>query len=197
MERKPEKDRRTSGRSAEFAAVAFIVASLIAAGAALATPAPARRAAAPIVAVKPVATVRCVNSFDPACGPFHWVPTPGPNQPTSTSLSPTTARGVVGHPLSFDARAADPDASIACHWILYGDETAALIPAIAMQRQFGRWSTPAKHAGSYLATFAHTYAKPGTYRVQFGARSGDGCSNDYSPYGGESVSTATVTITAH
>lgn len=195
MERKPENDRRGSARVAELAAVAVIVASLIVAGAALATPSNAPAAIRP-VAVKPVATVRCVDSFDPACGPLHWVPSPGPNQPTTTSLSPATARRVVGRPLSFDGQAADPDASIACHWILYGDEPAALIPAIAFQRQFGRWNTPAKHAGSYRATFTHSYAKPGTYRVQFGARSGSGCSNDYSPYGGESVSTATVTITA-
>ena len=181
-------------RGAEFAAAVVIIASLIVAGTALAMPARAPRATRPI-GLRPIATVRCVNSFDPACGPFHWVPSPGPNQPTTTSLSPATARAAAGRPLTFDARAADPDASIVCHWILYGDEIAGLIPAIAMQRQYGRWSTPEKQAGSYAATFTHTYAKPGTYHVQFGARSGDGCSNDYSPYGGESVSSATVTIT--
>lgn len=191
----PTREQRR-GRAAEMMAVAVIVASLIVAGAALATPPPAPRATTPI-AVKPVATAsKCVNSFDPACGPLHWVPAPGPNEPTTTTLSPTSPRGVAGNPVSFDARATDPDASIECHWILYGDETAALIPAIAMQRQYGRWNTPAKRAGSYSATLTHTYAKAGTYRVQFGARSGDGCSNDYNPYGGESVSTATVTITA-
>jgi hypothetical protein len=193
MRRKP----KSGARAAELAAVAVIVASVIVAGAALALPAPTPRAAAPVAEVKRVATVRCVDSFDPGCGPLHWVPAPGPNQPTTTSLSPTTVNGVAGRPVSFDGRADDPDASIACHWILYGDETAGLIPAIGMQRQYGRWTTPATHAGSYNATFTHTYAKPGTYRVQFGARSGDGCSNDYNPYGGESVSTATVTITAH
>jgi len=196
MQGKPHKDERGRARAPEIVAAAVIVASMIVAGAALATPAPAPSVSAPIAAIKPVATVRCIDSFNPACGPLHWVPAPGSNQPTSTSLSPTSARDVVGHPVSLDARAADPDASIACHWILFGDETAALIPAIAMQRQYGRWNTPAKRAGSYGATFTHTYAKPGTYRVQFGARSGDGCSNDYNPYGGESVSVATVTITA-
>jgi hypothetical protein len=192
-----ESNRKSGGgaRGAEIAAALILVASVIVAGAALATPSRAPRATRP-VGLKPVATVRCVNSFDPACGPFHRVPSPGPNQPTTTSLSPATVRAATGRPLTFDARATDPDAAIVCHWILYGDEPAGLIPAIAMQRQFGRWSTPAKQAGSYGATFTHTYEKPGTYHVQFGARSGDGCSNDYSPYGGESVSTATVTITA-
>jgi hypothetical protein len=42
----------------------------------------------------------------------------------------------------------------------------------------------------------HTYAKPGVYRVQFGARSGDGCESNYNPYGEESVATATVTVAA-
>ena len=192
---RPTREQRR-GRAAEMAAVAIIIASLIVAGAALATPRPAARATTP-VAVKPVATAyKCTNSFDPACGPLHWVPAPGPNQPTTTSLSPATARSAVGHALSFAATADDPDASIACHWVLFGDEQAGLIPAISMQRQYGRWNTPAKRAGSYSATLTHTYAKAGTYRVQFGARSGDGCSNDYSPYGGESVSTATVTIAA-
>ena len=196
MNPKPEKDQRGTGRAAEMMAVAVIVACLIAAGAALATPRTASGPVAP-VAVKPVATAyKCINSFDPACGPLHWVPTPGPNQPTTTSLSPATAHSIVGHAISFAARANDPDASIACHWVLFGDEQAGLIPAISMQRQYGRWNTPVKHAGTYSATLSHTYAKPGTYRVQFGARSGDGCSNDYSPYGGESVSTATVTIAA-
>ncbi len=194
MERKPEK---RGARTAEIAGVIAIVASLFVAAAALATPSRAPIPAERPVAVKPVATVRCVNSFDPACGPLHWTPAPGANEPTTTSLTPSTVRGVAGRAVSFSARASDPDASIVCHWILYGDETTALIPAMTIQRQFGRWTTPAKQAGSFSATFTHTYAKPGTYRVQFGARSGDGCSNDYNPYGGESVSTATVTITAH
>ncbi|HEV2686414.1 MAG TPA: hypothetical protein VGW79_07225 [Actinomycetota bacterium] len=195
MRRKPEKDRRGRARAPEIAAAAVIVAFLIVTGAALATPSSARHAGAPRE-IKAVATGRCVNSFDPNCGPLRWVPAPEPNQPTTTSISPTTVHGTPGHPVTFAANAADPDSSIACHWVLYGDEQAGLIPAISMQRQYGRWNTPAKHAGSYGATLTHTYAKPGTYRVQFGARSGDGCSNDYSPYGGESVSTATVTITA-
>jgi len=192
MSPKPEKDRR---RAAEMMAVAVLVASMIVAGVALATPGSSRPSALP-ASVEQVATVRCVDSFDPACGPLHWVPAPGSNEPTTTWLSPSDARAVVGHPVSFDAHAADPDSLIACHWILYGDEAAALVPAIAMQRQYGRWNTPPKRAGSYEATFTHAYVKPGTYRVQFGARSGDGCSNDYNPYAGESVSIATVTITA-
>ena len=193
MSPKPEKDQRGSGRAAEILAVALLTLSFIAAGTALASRAPHSRLVSRPVPVA-VSTARCVNSFDPACGPLHWVPAPGPNQPTTTSLSPATAHSIVGQAVSFAARANDPDASIACHWVLFGDEQAGLIPAISMQRQYGRWNTPAKHAGTYSATLTHTYAKPGTYRVQFGARSGDGCSNDYNPYGGESVSTATVTI---
>src|SRR5690242_13120920 len=115
METSVRQKPKSGARAAERAAAAVIVASLIAAGAALATPTKSLIPTRP-AALKPVATVRCVNSFDPACGPLHWVPKPGPNQPTTTSLSPVSARGVVGRPFSIDGRAADPDASIACHW---------------------------------------------------------------------------------
>ena len=65
-----------------------------------------------------------------------------------------------------------------------------------MRHQYGRWVTPPKRAGSFTTTHTHAYKKPGTYHVEFGARSGSDCSNDYNPYGGESVATATVTISA-
>lgn len=187
MDRKPKQHRRGRPRAAEIAAVAAIVATLVAAGTALASRAPA---------TSPAKAQRCVNSFDPSCGPLHWEPAPGANRPTATSLTASTTRGVAGKAVSFDARATDPDASIACHWILFGDEQAGLIPALSMQRQYGRWNTPTPRAGGFATTYSHTYATPGTYHVQFGARSGDGCSNDYSPYGGESVSTVTITIAA-
>ena len=193
--RRKTEEQHGRARAAEIVAVAAIVLVLAAAGTALASHGQSRRAPS-TKAPKGISTARCLNSFDPACGPLHWDPAPSPNQPTETSVTPANARVVAGHPVTFDARATDPDARIACHWILYGDETSALIPAIAMQRQYGRWDTPAREAGTFSTTYTHTYAKPGTYRVQFGARSGDGCSNDYSPYGGESVSTATITVAA-
>lgn len=138
----------------------------------------------------------CVDSFDPACGPLSWQPAPGTNAATKTSLSPSAITGVTGRGIAFAVRAIDPDAKIACHWILFGDETSALIPAITMRHQYGRWVTPPKRPGSFSATYTHAYKTPGTYHVQFGARSGTDCSNDYNPYGGESVATATVTISA-
>jgi hypothetical protein len=54
------------------------------------------------------ATGKCVNSFDPACGAFHWNPAPGANQPTTTSVSPAALGGVAGKDVSFDTAAADP-----------------------------------------------------------------------------------------
>jgi len=134
MSPKPEKDQRGTGRAVEMVAVVALTLSFIAAGTALASRSPnSTRVSRPVPIA--VSTARCVNSFDPACGPLHWVPAPGPNQPTTTSLSPETARSTVGHAVSFAARANDPDASIACHWVLFGDEQAGLIPALSMQRQ--------------------------------------------------------------
>jgi hypothetical protein len=98
--------------------------------------------------------------------------------------------------VSFAAAAADPDATIACHWILFGDEPVSLIPAVMLHQRYGEWTPPAKQAGDFHQTYVHTYAKPGVYRVQFGAHSGDGCESNYNPYGSESVATATVTIRA-
>ena len=141
-------------------------------------------------------TGKCANSFDPACGAFHWSPAPGANQPTTTSVSPAALNGVVGKPVSFDTAAADPDAQIACHWILFGDEQVSLIPSVMFRQRYGEWTPPAKQAGDFHQTDVHTYAKPGVYHVQFGARSGDACESNYNPYGGESVATATVTVAA-
>ena len=142
------------------------------------------------------ATGTCVNSFDPSCGAFHWDPKPDANQSMTTSVSPASVSGFAGENVSFDAAAVDPDAVIACHWVLFGDEEVALIPPVMLRHQYGRWTPPAKQRGEFHLTYAHTYSKPGTYHVQFGARSGNGCESNYNPYGEESVATATVTIAA-
>jgi hypothetical protein len=112
------------------------------------------------------------------------------------SISPAAISGVAGKDVSFDARAVDPDAVIACHWVLFGDEQVALIPPVMLRHQYGRWTPPATQRGEFHLTYMHTYSKPGTYHVQFGARSGDGCESNYNPYGEESVATAAVTIAA-
>jgi hypothetical protein len=145
---------------------------------------------------QPKASGRCVNSFDSSCGAFHWDPKPDANQAMTTSITPAPVAGVAGKNVSFDATAVDPDAVIACHWVLFGDEQVALIPPVMLHHQYGRWTTPPQQRGEFHLTYMHTYSKPGTYRVQFGARSGDGCESNYNPYGEESVATATITIAA-
>jgi hypothetical protein len=138
----------------------------------------------------------CVDSFDPACGTFHWSPDPGANQPMTTSVTPAALIGVAAKDISFAVAAADSDAKIACHWILFGDEPVSLVPAVMLHARYGAWTPPAKQHGEFRQTYTHTYERPGVYRVQFGARSGDACESNYNPYGDESVATATVTIAA-
>jgi hypothetical protein len=138
----------------------------------------------------------CVKSFDPPCGAFHWDPKPDANQAMTTTITPASVSGVAGKAVSFEADAVDPDAAIACHWVLFGDEQVALIPAVMLRHQYGRWTPPAKQRGEFHLAYMHTYSKPGTYHVQFGAHSGDGCESNYNPYGEESVATATVTVAA-
>jgi hypothetical protein len=188
---------------APFARIAFVAVavSLIATWSTVAHQAGATgRAGATATHTSPKASTtaagKCVNSFDPACGAFHWSPDPGANQPTTTSVSPADLSGIAGKDVSFVTQATDPDATIACHWILFGDEQVSLIPSVLLHQRYGRWTPPAKQPGEFHQTYMHTYAKPGVYHVQFGARSGDGCESNYNPYGGESVATATVTVAA-
>ncbi|MGZ4103982.1 MAG: hypothetical protein ACXVP8_01830 [Actinomycetota bacterium] len=137
---------------------------------------------------------RCVNSFDPSCGTFYWNPKPAPDQPIAVTLSPATVHAVAGVPVRFDAVASDPDARIACHWFLYGDEQTALVPSVSIRKRYGRWVPPVPQAGRLRLTRSHTYATPGTYHVQFGAGSGDSCSSNTDPYGDQSIAVTTVTV---
>jgi hypothetical protein len=144
----------------------------------------------------PAASPGCVNTFDPSCGPFHWEPQPDSNEPMAITLTASAAQGVVGKAVDFTAGAIDPDATIACHWIFYGDEPAALAPALTINQRYGTWKPPAKHRGELHLAYSHTYAKPGTYHVQFGAGSGNSCRSNYNPYGEESAKAVTISILA-
>jgi hypothetical protein len=193
-----EQERAWIG--APLARIAFVAVavSLIATWTTLAHQAGAsgRHAATQPSAKTSAATGKCVNSFDPSCGAFHWDPKPDANQAMTISVTPASLSGVAGRDVSFDATAVDPDAVIACHWVLFGDEQVALIPPVMRRHQYGRWTPPAKQRGEFHLTYMHAYSKPGTYHVQFGARSGNGCESNYNPYGEESIATATVTIAA-
>jgi hypothetical protein len=194
------RERAWTGAPVARIAFAAVAISLIATWTALAHQAGATGAARHPTSRSAAKTAKpagkCVNSFDPSCGAFRWDPKPGVNQAMTTSVTPASLSGVAGKDVSFDATAVDPDAVIACHWVLFGDEQVALIPPVMLRHQYGRWTPPSKQPGEFHLTYMHTYSKSGTYHVQFGARSGDGCESNYNPYGEESVSTATVTIAA-
>jgi hypothetical protein len=192
------EERERAWTRAPLARIAFVAValSLIATWTTLAHQAGAAGRHPATAPSQPTASGTCVNRFDASCGAFHWDPKPDANEAMTTSISPASISGVAGKDVSFDATAVDPDAVVACHWVLFGDEQVALIPPVMLRHQYGRWTPPAKQRGEFHLTYIHTYAKPGTYRVQFGARSGDGCPSNYNPYGEESVATATVTIAA-
>ena len=114
----------------------------------------------------------------------------------TTAVTPAALSGIAGREVAFDTTTADPDAQIACHWILFGDEQVALVPPVMLHQRYGRWTPPAAEPGEFHQTFVHSYLKPGVYHVQFGARSGDSCGSNNSPYGDQAIATATVTITA-
>src|SRR5437667_7540 len=70
---------------------------------------------------------KSVTSFDPSCGAFYWDPTPAANHPMTAAVTPAALSGIAGREVAFDTTTADPDAQIACHWILFGDEQVALV----------------------------------------------------------------------
>jgi plastocyanin len=156
-------------------------------------PSPTKTVAAKKAAAKTTST-RCLNSFDPACGRFYWSPTPGSNADISVSVGASSATVPAGEPVSFTANGDDPDAKIACGLIYYGEGTN-IGTAVRIRRQYGRWEPPAKTHGTMTKTYTHTYENAGTYTVVASFKSGDGCAEDYNPYGSEGSAAVTITVT--
>jgi plastocyanin len=134
-----------------------------------------------------------VNSFDSKCGAFYWDPAPGANAPLTVSVTPTSASAAVGEPVSFTATATDPDASVACDDVYYGDGVD-IGSAARLRRQFGRWVPPAKQQGQETKTYSHTFDKAGTYTVIVNFHSGDNCSENYNPYSSDGHAALTITV---
>lgn len=138
----------------------------------------------------------CRNSGDPACGPFHWDPDPGPNLPLVIEV---TATARAGDPRTFDFAIvySDGDAPIAdgCRTVSFGDGSpntfTGSTPACAVATclaAFGTWSPPTPVAGRAEATVTHTFGAAGTYEVQLSALSRHSfCHDPYTSYGSKLI----------
>ncbi|MGH9223674.1 MAG: hypothetical protein ACRD2W_07775 [Acidimicrobiales bacterium] len=142
---------------------------------------------------------RCINSADPACGPFHWQPDPGSNAPLVIEVTPTAK---AAEPLTYDFAIiySDSDAPIVdgCRSVGFGDgestftgSTGSCVVAACIAA-FGAWTPPLAQPGRVEATVSHTFPRAGTYEVTFNAISRHSLCHD--PYASSATRTVTVVV---
>jgi hypothetical protein len=133
----------------------------------------------------------CHDSFDPACGPFHWQPAPAQNQPRQVTLSSQSQTVPAGAQVTFHSVVNDPDDSQAfkCPTTTYdfGDVPSSSThcdppPNVdPCPKRYGPWTPPEAAPGGGQEDVAHTFSTPGTYTVKFRYDPGyeDACYNPY------------------
>lgn len=160
----------------------------------------------------PAASIRpCFQSYDPACGPFHWDPQPV-NQPLTVAFWFTPANPMPGDVVTFDIVLDDPDdaQNLQIDAAYFGQEagnsaqagtaTAVVPSGTGCQTPHGAWTPPPPGPrGHTTKQMTYVYTTPGSYQVYFTASSGAGynaCAPP-DPYANTGTSaTETVTVTA-
>jgi hypothetical protein len=130
----------------------------------------------------PAPTSRCRNSVAEACGRFFWSPAAAKDSPLRIDAEINPATVAAGEEVTYTVTAKDGDATIVGIVARFGDGTdkGPTLIACAAPHRYGPWTPPARQAGKKTVTFRHVYAKAGSYKASFTARSG-ACG---SPYGG-------------
>lgn len=146
-----------------------------------------------------LASSRCVNSTDPACGPFHWQPEPGPNSPLVIEV---TATPRPNDPMTSDFAIvySDADAPIVdgCRSVGFGDGdstftgSARSCAVAACLVPYGAWAPPTPQVGRAEATVSHTFSRAGTFEVSFTAMSRHSLCQD--PYASSATRTIIVVV---
>jgi len=137
----------------------------------------------------PPTTLSCVQSTDPACGPFRWEPAPAANQPLT--LTAEDAALTAGTTTVLLVHWDDPDAQLV--WTDNDIDGAMLADPCQMERRYGPWTPPPPDGGSGTIELAYTApAEPGTYVITVIAATG-GC-DGYHPYHSDATTTITVTV---
>ena len=143
-------------------------------------------------------TLVCRNSYDQACGPFRWDPSPAPAGTPTVSIKVVTANPVVGQPVTFNVTISDPNTAVyTCGQVSYGDgmneNCSATTAGPACRVRYGPWTPPARYADSVSTSFTYPYKAAGTYTVSAKYPVGSSC---YDPYQGWATGSTTVTIGA-
>lgn len=127
----------------------------------------------PVTVSTTTAPPACLNSADPACGPFRWDPPPQANADLVVQVT-NTANPQVGVAVGFLVRADDPDHLVDanCAEVSFGDGSEPFRAPCPHRPicppHFGPWTPPAPLAGSYrpIQPLAeHVYGVPGHYTV--------------------------------
>ena len=115
---------------------------------------------------EPKPELKCLNSFDPACGEFFWKTKPYPKLPLVITVdAPTFVAGEAGE---ITVHLSDGDALIAenAYKVLWGDDTYTKdYTGKECKKAYGPWTLPPKEGDTYQRGFDHTYAEPGTYTL--------------------------------
>lgn len=157
--------------------------------------APVPKVAPTTVAAPPTTALACRNSYNPACGPFRWDPSPSRTGSPTVSIK-TSSNPTAGTPVTFTVSVSDPDTSVfACGQVVYGDGYGSGCSAgsAACPTRYGPWDPPATRADSASTTYTHTFDKPGTYTISVEYPVGGPC---YDPYQSQATGSITISVAA-
>jgi len=149
----------------------------------------------------PSTTLPCRNSTDPACGPFRWDPPPGPNQPVEIQITHSPSAPQVGEHVTVTVHAAEADSPIDAVTVSFGDEEVLTLPPASVvacegAAPAGPWTPPVAAPDDTVATYGHTYSRPGDYTIGVYAASADFLKGTCpsSPYASQGTASAPIHV---
>ena len=177
----------------------------------VAPPAPTTSVAASTTTADPVTTIApptttapsrsttttalaCHDSYNSACGAFHWNPAPAPADPVLVSVDYSPQNPVAGDTVNFTVHFSDPNTSVApCGKVDsgmgFGGDCAIDYPACTTR--YGSWNPPAKTADSGTRSYSFQYKDAGTYTFSVDYATGTPC---YDPYQGHATGSVSFTV---
>lgn len=138
----------------------------------------------------------CRNSDNPDCGPFHWDPALGPNQPLVASFTKAPTEAVVGQTVTFEVSWSDPDAKLTFDRL--STDGSRIGTSCMLVPRYGPWTPPSPEGGSGTRSYPTAFSAPGSYEVVVelgtsipGAPVNPDCSH---PYGNETRLVSTINV---
>lgn len=146
----------------------------------------------------------CRNSTDPLCGPFHFDPQPGADNPMAVQVTAEPASPVAGQPMVFHITLTDPD-GVSFDGTIFNFGTSGIGGSTPEAcAKFGPWDPPERDpaAATQTVTVTHTYFEAGTYTATFSFDAGPfDCVDSVTgrgdrPYASSATGSVTVVVSA-